>query len=108
MPKIDVPMERQFRMMSALHQELNPARRGKFVELLVDLLERQHVMNSIFLRPIKRAEFAVHVANVCVVDVSIDDVRHNIAPASAVAFRLCQIPTRVFFFKQKTAYEMIW
>ena len=38
--QIEIPMERQLRMMPALHQNLRAARGGKFVDLLIDLLER--------------------------------------------------------------------
>src|SRR4029450_5448832 len=89
--QIDVPFERQFRVIPALHQDLNTAGSRKFVELLIDLFERKAVMILILLRSIKRAELAVNVANVCVVDVSIDNVGDDLASASAVAFRLCQI-----------------
>ena len=93
--KIDIPLERQFRMMPPLHQDLNPARRRKFVEFLIDLLERQHVMIFVAFRPIKRAKFAVNVADVRVVDIAIDDIGHDLAPASAITFRLCQIPSSI-------------
>src|ERR1044072_3428157 len=54
--QIDIPFEPQFRMMPALHQNLNAANGGKFVELLIDLLEREDIMIFILLRSIKRAE----------------------------------------------------
>jgi hypothetical protein len=93
--KIDVPLERQFRMMPTLHQNLHSARCREFVEFLIDLLERQHVMIFVAFRPIKCAKFAVNVADVCVVDVPIDDVSHDLASTSAVTFRLCQVPSRI-------------
>src|SRR5438876_6257699 len=89
--KIDIPLERQFRMVSALHQNLNAARGGKFVELLVDLVERKNVMIFIALRPVKRAELAIHIANVGVIDVAVSDVSHDLASASAVTFLLSQV-----------------
>src|SRR6266496_2641835 len=88
--KIDVPLERQFRMMPALHQDLHSSCRSEFVEFLIKLLEAQHVMIFVAFGPIKRAELAVNVADVCVVDVAIYDVGHDLAAASAVAFGLCQ------------------
>src|SRR6266508_5754386 len=63
MQKIDVPRERQFGVMPPLHQDLNTTRGRKFIELLVDLFEREHVMIFIALSAVKRAEFAIHVAN---------------------------------------------
>src|ERR1700747_826679 len=89
--QIDVPLERQFRMMPPLHQDLNTAGGRKFVEFLIDLLKRKDVMILILLRSIKRAELAVNIANVRVVDVSIDNVGHDLTAASIVAFALSQI-----------------
>src|SRR5436309_640526 len=93
--KIDIPPECQFWMMSTLHQNLNPARRRKFIELLIDLLERKYIMIFIFFGSIKRAEFAVNIANIRVINVSIDNVSDDLAAASAVASRLCQVPPRI-------------
>src|SRR5437763_1829934 len=93
--KIDIPPEWQFRMMSALHQDLNPARRRKFIELPIDLLQRKHIMIFIFFGSIKRAEFAVNIADICVINVSIDNVSDDLAAASVVASRLCQVPSRI-------------
>jgi hypothetical protein len=76
-------------MMPPLHQDLNTADGRKFVEFLIDLLEREDVMILILLRSIKRAELAVNIANVRIVDVSIDNVGDDFASVSAVAFRLC-------------------
>lgn len=72
--------------MPALHQNLNTADGRKFVELLIDLLERKHVMILILFRSIKRAELAVNIANVRVIDVSIDDVGDDLASTSGVTF----------------------
>ena len=35
--QVDVPFEAELRMMSALHQDLNTADGGKFVQLLIEL-----------------------------------------------------------------------
>ena len=82
-------------MMPALHQDLHSARGSEFVQLLIKLLEAQHVMIFVAFGPIKRAEFAINVADVCVIDVAIDDVGHNLASAAAVTVRLCQIAPRI-------------
>src|SRR5437773_12234163 len=72
--KIDIPLERQSRILPALHQDLYSAYSSEFVQLLIDLLEAQHVMSFVALGPLKRAEFAVNVADARVTDVSIADV----------------------------------
>ena len=48
-------------------------------------------MIFIAFRAIKRAELAVNIADVRVIDVSIDNVGHDLASAIAVAFRLRQV-----------------
>src|SRR5215831_6160836 len=89
--KIDIPFERQFWMMSALHENLNTARRGKFVKFLIELLTRENVMVFITLSPIKRAELAINIANIRVIDVSIGDVGHDLAAATAVGLFFCAV-----------------
>src|SRR5438445_5577300 len=95
MQQVDIPRELQFLMMPALHQDLNPAHGQKFVELLINLLKAKNVMILVFLGPIKGAEFAVNVADVRVVDIAIDDISHDIAPAAAITFRFCQIASGI-------------
>src|SRR5262245_52573589 len=95
MQKIDVPFERQFRMIPALHQDLHAAGGSEFIQLLVELFEAENVMILIVLCPIKRAELAVNVAHVCVINVAIDDVGHDLAAVTTVAFRLRQITPRI-------------
>ena len=85
----------EFRMMTALHQNLDAARGGKFVELLIQLLAREDVMIGVLLRAVERAEFAVNVADVGVVDVAIDDVGHDLSPAPMVSFLLREIAPRI-------------
>ena len=93
--KIDIPAERQFRMMPALHQNLHTARGRKLVEFLVDLFERKNVVIFVALRPIKRAELAIHIANVRVIDVPVGDVSYDLASAAAVTFFLGQVSPHV-------------
>jgi hypothetical protein len=62
---------------------------------LIKLLEGQNVMIFVALGPIKGAELAVNVADVCVIDVAIDDVSHDLAAASTVAFGLRQFAPRI-------------
>src|SRR5947208_7046875 len=93
--KIDVPLERQLRMMPALHQDLHSAHGSEFVELLVQLLEAQNVVVFIALGSIKCAELTVNIANVRVIDVSIDDIGHDVLSAAAVTLRFCKITARI-------------
>ena len=82
-------------MMAALQQDLHAPRRGQLIQLLVELLAREHVMVVILFRPIKRAEFAIDIANVGVIDVAIDDVSDDLAAPAPVVFFFCQIAPRV-------------
>src|SRR5260370_25972894 len=76
--KIDVPLEWQFRMVATLHQDLNAPRGRKLIKLLIDLLERKDVTILIFLGPIKRAELAVHIADVRIINVPVHNVSHDL------------------------------
>src|SRR5439155_178791 len=69
--KINVLLEWQFRMMPALHQNLNSARGSEFIQLLIELLDTKHVRIFVVLGSVKRAEFAVNVAAIRVMDVAI-------------------------------------
>src|SRR3954469_6636555 len=82
-------------MVPALHQDLNPAHGGKFVEFLVELFAAEDVMVLVLFRAVKRAKLAVNIADVGVVDVAIDDVSHDLTPMIVVAGGLRQIPARV-------------
>ena len=93
--QIDIPVERQFRMMAALHQNLNSAYGREFVEFLIDLLERKNVMILVFFGSIKRTEFAVNIADVRVINVAIDDIGDDFPSVAAVAFRLRQITSHI-------------
>ena len=95
MEQVDIPIEPELGMMAALHQDLHPAGRGQFIEFLVDLLASQDVMVVVLLGAIKRAELAIDVADVGVIDVAIDDISHDLAPAAVVVFLLRQIAPRI-------------
>ena len=52
-------------------------------------------MIFVFLGPIERAELAVNVADVRIIDVAIDDVGHDFSAALAIAGRLRQVSSRI-------------
>ena len=79
MEQLQVPIEPEFRMVPALHQDLHAAGGSQLIELLVELLVGQDVMILILFRAIKRTELAIDVADVGVIDVSIDDVGDDLA-----------------------------
>src|ERR1041385_650522 len=72
--QIEIPLFGQFRMMTALHQDLRPAERDRLFDLAIDFIEGDHIRVIVLFRSIKRAELTINVTDVCVVDVAIDDV----------------------------------
>ena len=70
--------------MAALHEEAGAADRERLLDLLEDHgLRQQIALARVAGAPVERAEVAVRVADVGVVDVAVDDERHagRIRPA---------------------------
>ena len=66
-------------------------------------------MVVVSLGAIERAELAVNVADVGVIDVAIDDVSHDLAAAVIVARGLCQVAPRrrqLAQFRQRPAIKL--
>jgi hypothetical protein len=76
--QIEVPLERDVRIVSALQQNLDSPNRLALVDLAPDLLETQNVAFPVFGPAVERAELAVSNAHIGVVDVPIDDVGDNV------------------------------
>jgi len=70
--QVEIPLEREFRMMPALEQDLRAAQFDRLRDLPVHLLMADDVGVGIPLHAIERAELAVDVADVGVVDIAID------------------------------------
>ena len=81
---VEIPLDAELRMVPALQQNLHAADGGEFVELLIQLLAREHIVVVVFLRAVERAELAIHVADVRVVDVAVHDVGDDFVAASVV------------------------
>src|SRR5205085_1149908 len=93
--EIEIPRERQLRMMPALHQDLHSSDRRQLVKFLVDLFERQNIMVRVPLSSVKCAKLAVNIANIGVVDVSIDNVSHHLIAFSVIRRALCLLSSLV-------------
>ena len=78
-------------MVSALHQDLNTTRGRKFVQFLIELFATEHVVIFIVLGAIERTKLAVNVADVRVIDVTIDNVSDDLTAARVVTRPLRQI-----------------
>ena len=89
---VEVPLQREPGVMTALDEDLIPVHRQEFLNLSVQLLHRDHVGAGILLRAVEIAEFAVNVADVRVVDVAVNDVGDDLVAAPAVRRGLGQLP----------------
>ena len=88
--QVQVPLLVELRVMAALHQDLRATERDRLLDFLVDLVEGDHVRVVLFFRPPKRAELAVHVADVGVVYIAIDVVGGDLIAAPVVGIGLGQ------------------
>ena len=61
-----------------MEEDLHTPQRLAFVDLLANLLEAQNVALAVFRPAVERAELSVGDADIGVVDVSVDDVGHDI------------------------------
>jgi len=81
---LQVEVDAQFWMVASLKKHLHTSLRREFIELLVNLLDTENIMILVPFGSIKRAEFAIDVADVCVVDVAINNVGDNFRTATIV------------------------
>ena len=75
--QVEVPLERDVRIVPALDEDLHAAERLGLLDLLADLLERERVPFAVLRATVEGAEAAVGHADVRVVDVAVDDVRDD-------------------------------
>src|SRR5437879_2609139 len=83
--KIFIPLDSKIRMQTALHQNACAAERDRLVDLFANLFKRAHVSVGCAGPAVERAERADDVANVRVVNVSIDDVGDDVVRVLALA-----------------------
>ena len=79
---------RQLGVQPALEEDLHAAGVDDLLQLLAELLAREHVALGMPDGPIERAEAAARRADVRVVDVAIDDVRDDALRMLAAAHRV--------------------
>src|SRR4029077_60822 len=77
--QVEIPLERNVWIVSALNQDLDTAERLELIDLRTDLLEGECIAFSVLGSTRERAETAVSYTDVRVVDVAIDDVRDNVS-----------------------------
>src|SRR2546428_767576 len=76
--QIEIPLEGNVGVVHALHQNLDAPDRLQLVDLAPDFFKRQQIPFRVFGTTIECAELAVGDANVCVVDVAVDDVGDDV------------------------------
>ena len=103
--QILVPFNAKIRMQSALHQNARAAQRNRLVNLRADFIDGADVSIRRTGPAIECAEGADNVADICVVDVAIDDVGDDVvrmaAPANFIS--RCADPRDVVRFQQRRA-----
>src|ERR1051326_5706143 len=80
-----VPLNAEIGVQSALHQNASAAERNRLVDLFANCVDRLHVGIRRAGPPIKRTERADDVADVRVIDVSVDDVSDYVGGMLALA-----------------------
>jgi hypothetical protein len=90
--RVFVPLQREFRMQSALQQDLVPAECHRLFDLLVEGLKRQNVGLDMIDGTVERAEVAHRRADVRVVDVPIDVVGAVVLRMQAARDRIGSSP----------------
>src|SRR6266404_979682 len=73
--EVQVVIDAELRMMSALHQYLDATDRHQLLDLLAHLLGREYVRIIVALLAHERAEGAIHIAYVRVVDIAVNNIR---------------------------------
>ena len=80
-------------MMSTLEQYLNASGGGQLIKLCIDRFMRDHIAVGFLLRTVKGAELAIHIADVRVVDVPVDDVGDDLVALPVIGIGLGQTTT---------------
>ena len=93
--QIQIPLLRELRMMPALHQHLRAAERDGLLDFLVQLIAGDDVGINVFFRAVKRAELAIHIADIGVIDVAIHVVGDDLVAASVEILRLRELTAAV-------------
>jgi hypothetical protein len=93
--QVEIPLFGQLGVMAALHENLRAAKRDGLLDLAVEFLPRDHVAVGVLLRAVERAELAIDVADVGVIDIAIDDVGDDLVAAPAVGRGTQQLPATV-------------
>ncbi len=76
--KFFVPFDIKIGMKTALHQNSGSAKRDRFINSRTDLFDRMNVCFRFSRSTIKRAKCADDIADICVINVPVDDVSYYV------------------------------
>ena len=93
--RFQVEIDAQFWMVAALKEYLHTSFGREFIELLINLLDTENIMILVSFGSIEGAELAIDVADVCVVDVAINDIGDDLRAATIVGSVLGGGPAEV-------------
>src|SRR5208283_925036 len=82
--QVQIPLLAKLGMVPPLQQNLRPAQRQRLLDLPVQLFHRDHVCVGVLLCAIESAELEIHVADVGVIDVPINDVGDDLVAAPVI------------------------
>jgi hypothetical protein len=90
--QLQVPLEGDIRVVTALEKNLYPAQCLTLVDLGTNLLEAENVTFPMLGPAIERAELTVGDTDVSVVDVSVDDISDDVFRVLAPPLGVRQLP----------------
>ena len=88
------PVDAEFGIHAALNHDLRRTLIGRVLNALEHLVVRHRIAFFVLLGPEERAERAVHVADVRVVDRRVDDVGDDVAADTSPVRRACAAAPR--------------
>jgi hypothetical protein len=89
--QIEIPLERDIRIVPALEQDLDASDRFALLDLGPDLLEAQDVALVMLGTAIERAELAISDTDIGVVDIPVDDVGDHVFGVLPPPLGICQL-----------------
>ena len=75
--QIQIPLERDIRIVPALNQDLHATKRLCLLDLIADLFEGEGIPFPVFRTTVEGAESTVRYTDVRVVDIAVDDISDN-------------------------------
>ena len=93
--QIQIPLQRKFGVMAALHQNLRSAQGERLLDLAVHFVEGDDIGVCVLFRAIKGAEFAIDIADIGIIDIAINNVGDDLVAAAVVGVGAGQLAAAV-------------